>query len=80
MRSDDSSDRLAINNIDVKYATEIYGTSTTRVSCAGNFRTIVQFVVTSWRTKIWVIQSLNSYSDQSYRVTQTFKICLWYHL
>ena len=47
MRSDDSSDRLAINNIDVKYATEIYGTSTTRVSCAGNFRTIVQFVVTS---------------------------------
>ena len=53
---------------------------TTRVSCAGNFRTIVQFVVTSWRTKIWVIQSLNSYSDQSYRVMQTFKICLWYHL
>ena len=53
---------------------------TIRVSWVGNFRSIVQFVVTYWRTKIWVIQSLNSYSDESYGVMQTFKICLWYHL
>ena len=72
--------RLAINNIDVKYATEIYDYVILRVSWARNFRTIVQFLITYWRTKFWVVQSLNSYSDQSYRVMPTFKISLWYHL
>ena len=55
-------------------------TSTTRVSWAGNFGTIVQFVVKFELYRVSVIHSLNRYSDQSHRVMQTFKICLWYHL
>ena len=60
------------------YATEIYDNIIQHVFLEQE--TIVQFVVTYWRTKIWVTQSLNSYSGQSYRVMQTFKICLWYHI